>query len=519
MAVFIVRRTIGLIVVLFAITVLTFLIFFATPGIDPARQLAGRNPTPETIAAVKHQFGLDRSLPVQYALMMKRLFISRDLVSYGNQALEVVPAITSAAPVTFSLVIGAAVLWVFFSILLGLLAVVFRGTILDPLLMILALIGISMPVFWLGEMANLITQDRLHDTFVFSWVPPPGYTPLTQNPWQWFLHLIIPWIVLSVLYIGFYARVLRANLLDIQNEDYIRTARAKGLSPRRVLVKHMLRTSLITFVSLFGLHFAKIDPSPSRGLVRGGAMSRKRRWTWLMSALAVTAGFSLMVAAYGVAANRTKAAPKHSQAFGTLRAVLDTIDYLDPQQSYTAQSVWAMWNVYIPLVTYRHVDGAAGFKVVPGLAATLPKVSANGRVYKFTLRKGLKYSNGKPVKASDFKFAIKREYLSTGQGVGFYTGIVGAKRFEKTLKGDIRGIQVNNARRTIKIRLSSPRGDFLTILALGFAAPVPAGTPSAIQNGTIPSTGPYRISNYTVNEGFTMVRNKYFKPTKYIPRG
>jgi peptide/nickel transport system permease protein len=264
MTAFIVRRLIGLVLVLFAISVLTFLIFFATPGVDPARQLAGRNPTPATVAAIRHEFGLDRPLPVRYALMMKRLFISRDLVSYGNQALKVVPAITSATPVTFSLVIGAAVLWVFFSILLGLLAVVFKGTIVDPLLMILALIGISMPVFWLGEMANLITQDRLHDTFVFSWVPPPGYTPLTQNPWQWFLHLIIPWIVLSVLYIGFYARVLRANLLDIQNEDYIRTARAKGLSPRRVLVKHMLRTSLITFVSLFGLDFGV--------LVGGGAL-------------------------------------------------------------------------------------------------------------------------------------------------------------------------------------------------------------------------------------------------------
>src|SRR5712691_8498798 len=186
MTLFIVRRSLGLVAVLFAITVLTFLIFFATPGVDPTRSLAGRNPTPETIAAVRHQFGLDRSLPVQYVLMMKRLFISRDLVSYGNQALKVVPAITSAAPVTFSLVIGAAVLWVFFSILLGLLAVVFKGTVLDPLLMILALIGISMPVFWLGEVLNLITQDRLHGTFLFSWVPPLGYTPLTQNPGQWF---------------------------------------------------------------------------------------------------------------------------------------------------------------------------------------------------------------------------------------------------------------------------------------------------------------------------------------------
>jgi peptide/nickel transport system permease protein len=264
MLLFIVRRTIGLVAVLFAITVLTFLIFFATPGVDPTRSLAGRNPTPETIAAVKHQFGLDRSKPMQYLLMMKRLFISRDLVSYGNQALEVVPAITSAAPVTFSLVLGAAVIWIVFSILTGLLAVVLKGTVFDPLLMILALIGISMPVFWLGEVANLITQDRLHDTFLFSWVPPLGYTAFTSNPWQWFLHLIIPWITLSVLYIGFYARVLRANLLEVANEDYVRTARAKGLSERNVLIRHMLRTSLITFVSLFGLDFGI--------LVGGGAL-------------------------------------------------------------------------------------------------------------------------------------------------------------------------------------------------------------------------------------------------------
>src|SRR6266702_5629100 len=264
MALFIVRRLIGLVAVLFAITVLVFLIFFATPGVDPTRSLAGRNPTPETIAAIKHQFGLDRPLPVQYALMMKRLFISRDLVSYGNQALKVLPAFTSAAPVTFSLVFGAALIWVVFSILTGLLAVILKGTIWDPLLMIFALIGISMPVFWLGEVMNLITQDRLHDTFLFSWVPPLGYTPLTQNPWQWFLHLLIPWITLSVLYVGFYARVLRGNLLDIQSEDYVRTARAKGLSPRRVLLKHMLRTSLITFVSLFGLDFGV--------LVGGGAL-------------------------------------------------------------------------------------------------------------------------------------------------------------------------------------------------------------------------------------------------------
>jgi peptide/nickel transport system permease protein len=261
---FIVRRIIGLVAVLFAITVLVFLIFFATPGIDPSARLAGRNPSPTTVAAVKHEFGLDRPLPVRYALMMKRLFISRDLVSYGNQALEVVPAIWAAAPVTFSLVIGAALLWFVMSILLGLIAVTFKGTVVDPIIMILALIGISMPVFWLGEVVNLITQDRLHDTFLFSWVPPLGYTPLTEDPWQWFLHLIFPWITLSVLYIGFYARVLRADLLENESADYVRTARAKGLSPKRVLLRHMLRNSLITFVSLAGLDLGV--------LIGGGAL-------------------------------------------------------------------------------------------------------------------------------------------------------------------------------------------------------------------------------------------------------
>jgi peptide/nickel transport system permease protein len=253
-----------MVAVLFAITILTFLIFFATPGIDPSRQLAGRNPDPATVAAITHQFGLDRPLPVRYALMMKRLFISRDLVSYGNQALKVVPAIQAAAPVTFSLVFGAAVLWVIGAIGIGLLMVTFKGTFVDPLLMVLALIGISMPVFWLGEVVNLITQDRLHDTILFSWVPPLGYTPFTQDPWQWFLHLILPWITLSILYIGFYARVLRADLLEVQNDDFVRTAKAKGLSPRSVLVRHMLRTSLITFVSLFALDFGV--------LVGGGAL-------------------------------------------------------------------------------------------------------------------------------------------------------------------------------------------------------------------------------------------------------
>ena len=182
MLTFIVRRVLWTVLVMFAITVLVFVIFFKTPGIDPARQIAGRNPSPQVMAEIRHQFGLDRPFPVQYGLMMKKIFITRDLVSYSNQGQKVMPEIIAAAPATLSLVFGAALIWVVMAILMGVAAALMRGTLLDPLLMIIALIGISMPVFWLGEVVNLVTQSRLHHTFLFSWVPPLGYTPFTQNP-------------------------------------------------------------------------------------------------------------------------------------------------------------------------------------------------------------------------------------------------------------------------------------------------------------------------------------------------
>lgn len=264
MIAFAIRRIASMVVVLFALSVIVFLIFFATPGIDPARQMAGRNATPETLAAIRANFGLDRSLPVQYATMMDHIVIRRDIESYSNRGVRVIPEIVDAAPVTFSLVLGAAVIWVVASIGIGLLAASLRGTIWDPLLMAVSLIGVALPVFWLGEVANLVTQQRFHDTFLFSWVPPLGYVPLTEDPVGWFTHLVIPWLVLSVLFVGFYARVLRSDLVESENQDFVRTARAKGISERRVLLRHQLRTSLITFVSLFGLDFA--------ALVAGGAL-------------------------------------------------------------------------------------------------------------------------------------------------------------------------------------------------------------------------------------------------------
>ena len=264
MSAFVIRRLASMVLVLFAISVLVFVIFFAIPGIDPSRQMAGRNPTPETIKAIKHEFGLDKPLPVQYVLVMKHLLVTRDLQSYTNRGVEVVPEILRATPVTFSLIIGAAVIWVVVSVIIGVAAALLRGTLWDPLLMSLALLGIAMPVFWVGEVANLFTQDRWHDTFLFSWVPPLGYTPFTEDPVMWFKHLVIPWITLALLYIGLYARILRSALVEAEGQDFVRTARSKGISEQRVLGRHMLRVSMITFVSLFGLDFG--------ALAAGGAL-------------------------------------------------------------------------------------------------------------------------------------------------------------------------------------------------------------------------------------------------------
>ena len=254
----VVQRLGQMLFVMFGISMLVFLIFFATPGSDPASRIAGRGASPEILEAVRKSFGLDQPFYVQYFVMMKKIFITGDLTSFVNRGWKVVPAVLDTIPVTLSLVIGAAILWVIFGMLIGIVAAATRGSWLDKLLMILGLIGISMPVYWLGEVMNLITQSRFHDTWMFSWVPPLGYKNLSDDPKGWFLTLIIPWITLAILYIGLYGRVLRASLIEALQEDYIRTARAKGLSETRILLRHALRTSLISFVTLFGLDFGAL---------------------------------------------------------------------------------------------------------------------------------------------------------------------------------------------------------------------------------------------------------------------
>ncbi|BBE71749.1 ABC transporter permease [Oharaeibacter diazotrophicus] len=255
MIVSLIRRLAEMVFVMFGISVVVFLIFFATPGSDPAARIAGRNAAPETVEQVRRDFGFDRPLPVQYVSMMRRLFVTQDLTSFVNRGQRVIPLVMDAAPITLSLVAGAAVIWVIGGILLGVVTAATAGTWVDKTLMIVALVGVSMPVFWLGEVMNLLSQSRLHDTWMFSWVPALGYKPFSEDPAGWFRTLVIPWFTLAALYVGIYGRVLRANLVEAYQEDFVRTARAKGLGPARVMLRHALRTSMIPFITMFGLDF------------------------------------------------------------------------------------------------------------------------------------------------------------------------------------------------------------------------------------------------------------------------
>ncbi len=244
---FIARRLVGMALVLFAVSIVVFLIFNVIPNSDPAQRLAGKNADPTLVKSIEKEWGFDESLPVQYGDMMKKVF-NGELISY-DERLNVVDRIVEGIPCSFSLCIGAAVIWMFFGILFGYLSAIRAGGWLDRSLTVLAVAGISLPVFLLAAIFLYLF------TFKLELFPASGYVDLTEDPVQWAYHLILPWLTLAILNIGFYSRVLRSNMLDSLREDYVRTARAKGLSERRVLVKHVLRNSLIPIVTLFGLDF------------------------------------------------------------------------------------------------------------------------------------------------------------------------------------------------------------------------------------------------------------------------
>jgi peptide/nickel transport system permease protein len=247
---FIIRRVIAMVLVMFAISVLTFLIFQAIPNGDPAARLAGRTSTPETVAAIRKTWGFDKPIYVQYVKTMDKVFTG-NVISYSQQV-NVIHEIKQDLPATLSLSIGAGLIWLFLGIVFGLFSAIKAGRFTDRALTVLALVGVSTPVFVIGAVLLYF--------FAFKWsvFPNGGYTPLGQSPTQWLYHMILPWTALSVLFIGVYSRVLRGNVLDTMSEDYVRTARAKGLSERRVLVRHVLRNSMIPIISLWGLDFAAV---------------------------------------------------------------------------------------------------------------------------------------------------------------------------------------------------------------------------------------------------------------------
>ena len=251
-----------MIAVLFMVSLLVFVVFILVPGGDPAERMAGKNPLPANITNIRKQWGFDQPFYVQYVKMMEKAATGvlpgkhgeYDVLTSFQNRQNVVHEIKRGLPATFSLCIGAAIIWLVFGILVGVISAVTAGRWSDRLITTFALIGISMPVFFLGIVLRYFLAEKpAHPLF-----PDGEYVPLTSDPAQWAYHLILPWFCLSVLFIGFYGRVLRSNMLDVMNEEYVRTARAKGVHPRRVLGRHVLRNSLIPIVSLFALDFAAV---------------------------------------------------------------------------------------------------------------------------------------------------------------------------------------------------------------------------------------------------------------------
>jgi peptide/nickel transport system permease protein len=247
---FVIRRLLAMVVVLFAISVLTFLIFQAIPNGDPAQRLAGRTSTPETVAAIRRTWGFDKPLYDQYALTMKHIFTGT-VISYSQQV-NVVHQIWQDLPPTLSLALGAGLVWLVLGVAFGLLSALRAGRLVDRGLTVLAFVGVSAPVFLVGAVMLYVLAYKT------SLFPNGGYVGITSDPLEWLYHMILPWAALSVLFIGIYSRVLRSTVLDVLNEDYVRTARAKGISRRRVLLNHVLRNSLIPVIALWGLDFAAV---------------------------------------------------------------------------------------------------------------------------------------------------------------------------------------------------------------------------------------------------------------------
>jgi peptide/nickel transport system permease protein len=274
---FVVRRLIATVFLLIIVSIITFAIFFLLPKLGGqttyglATQYVGRNPTRAAVLQVEHQLGLNQPLQVQYWHYLKAI-VAGEHYSAGPHSVycpppcfgysfksqqPVWPQMVSDAPVTLSLAIGAAVIWLVSGVAVGVVSALKRGSLIDRLSMGTALAGISLPIFFTGLISLLL--------FSYKWpvFPDVQFVPLTQNPLLWARNLVLPWVTLAFLYSALYARLTRAGMLETMSEDYIRTARAKGLAERKVVLKHALRAVLTPIITIFGLDL---------GLLLGGAI-------------------------------------------------------------------------------------------------------------------------------------------------------------------------------------------------------------------------------------------------------
>jgi peptide/nickel transport system permease protein len=261
MAGYIIRRFLWVIVLLFVVSALTFIIFFVLPSADPAQLRAGRQPNPELVEQIRHNLGLDRPKIVQYGDYMKDVFLHFDFgYSYQN-TISVKEQVFQRLPATISLALGAAVVWLIIGISVGIISAVRSRSLIDRAAMGSALVAISAPVYWLGLLSLYLFANDIGRFKIF---PGAGsYVPLTEDPAKWFTSLLLPWFVLAAAFAAFYARLLRSNLIETMGEDYIRTARAKGLSNRRVVFRHGLRSAITPIVTAAGLDI---------GILLGGAI-------------------------------------------------------------------------------------------------------------------------------------------------------------------------------------------------------------------------------------------------------